>query len=159
MFPVFTLFVLFFFYSYRASHLNAKQQYEASKIVPSDTLTEIEFLAGKLEKYYGQLFTDISDQLGIPFSSENIVRESFRDVAENLFKERKSVTWAKIIALFCLSGSFACDCSKQNRSELVPVVIDSFTDFVKDSLLDWIKKRGGWVSFAVLKFVRSFLIP
>ncbi|CAD5125587.1 DgyrCDS13790 [Dimorphilus gyrociliatus] len=130
----------------RASQLNAKQQYEASKFIPSDTLKEIEFLAGKLEKYYGQLFNDVSEQLGIPFTSESAVRETFRNVAENLFKERKSVTWAKVIALFCLSGSFACDCSRQNRSEFVPVIIDSFTEFVKDSLLDWIKRRGGWVS-------------
>jgi hypothetical protein len=101
-------------------------------------------VGSELEKAYPDLYKGVSRQLNITMSSEDIVRRTFMQIAEYVF--RGEPNWGKIISLFAVAGAFSVDCAQQGHSEYVNKIVDSFGNFVGKNIADWIANQGGWVS-------------
>lgn len=56
------------------------------------------------------------------------------------------VTWGKIVSLYAVAGALAVDCVRHGHPAMVHTIVDCMGEFVRKSLLSWLKRRGGWVS-------------
>ena len=59
------------------------------------------------------------------------------------------VTWARIVALFTLTGALVVECVNQGHQAQANLVVDSLHKFVRRRLAGWIIDQGGWVSFDI----------
>ncbi|XP_046718330.1 bcl-2-related ovarian killer protein homolog B isoform X4 [Silurus meridionalis] len=54
------------------------------------------------------------------------------------------ITWGKVVAVFAVAGGLAVDCVRQERPAVVHTIEESMGEFVRKSLVPWLRKRGGW---------------
>ena len=97
-----------------------------------------------LEHRYPELYRNISRQLNMTMSSEEMVRRTYTSVAELICKGE--LHWGKVIALFAMAGGFAIDCVQQGHPEYANKIVDCFGVFVSKNLSEWLVEQGGWVS-------------
>ncbi|EDO30802.1 predicted protein, partial [Nematostella vectensis] len=97
-----------------------------------------------LEECYPRLYADISRHVNASFTSETVVHDVFSSVCTEIVKD--GVNWARIIAVYTFAGALATECYKDSRSVFVTEVSNWMYEFTALHLVDWIKKRGGWVS-------------
>lgn len=55
------------------------------------------------------------------------------------------VTWGKVVSLYAVAGALAVDCVRHGFPAMVHTIVDCMGEFVRKSLVSWLKKRGGWV--------------
>lgn len=55
------------------------------------------------------------------------------------------VTWGKIVSLYAVAGALAVDCVRHGHPAMVHTIVDCMGEFVRKSLVSWLKRRGGWV--------------
>lgn len=69
------------------------------------------------------------------------------------------VTWGKIVSLYAVAGALAVDCVRHGHPAMVHTIVDCMGEFVRKSLVSWLKRRGGWVSNKSIYLVQlNFLI-
>lgn len=96
-----------------------------------------------LEECYPRLYTDISKHVNVPFTSEQVVHDLFTRVGAEIVSD--GVNWARIVAVFQFAGALATECYKDSRSVFVNDLSDWMYEITAMYLVDWIKRRGGWV--------------
>ena len=96
-----------------------------------------------LEQCFPRLYTDISSQVNVPFSSENAVHEVFNNVSSEILSD--GVTWPRVVALFAFAGALVADCCKQGRNSFVLDIGNWIYEFSALYMVDWIRRKGGWV--------------
>lgn len=97
-----------------------------------------------LEECYPRLYTDISQHVNVPFTSEEVVHDVFRHVCAEILSD--GVNWARVVAVFQFAGALAAECYKDSRSVYVNDISSWMYELTAMYLIDWIKRRGGWVS-------------
>lgn len=55
------------------------------------------------------------------------------------------VTWGKVVSLYAVAGALAVDCVRHGYPAMVHTIVDCMGEFVRKSLVSWLKRRGGWV--------------
>lgn len=55
------------------------------------------------------------------------------------------VTWGKVVSLYAVAGALAVDCVRHGHPAIVHTIVDCMGEFVRKSLVSWLKRRGGWV--------------
>ena len=58
------------------------------------------------------------------------------------------ITWGKVVAMYAVAGALAVDCVRHGHPTTVHIIVDSLGQFVRKFLVQWLKRRGGWVSDA-----------
>lgn len=53
------------------------------------------------------------------------------------------------MAVFAVAGGLAVDCVRQEQPAVVYTIEECLGEFVRKSLVPWLRRRGGWVSFRV----------
>ena len=94
-----------------------------------------------LEKDHYELFKTMMVELKLTTSS---AASTFMVVAEGIF--RTGINWGRIVALFCFAGEVAVFCS-QYRIVKVEDVVGWLSQFVCETLAEWVKESGGWDAF------------
>nr|BAG06937.2 BCL2-related ovarian killer a [Carassius auratus] len=97
----------------------------------------------ELEYLRPNVYRNVARQLNISISSESIVSDAFLAVAAEIFST--GVTWGKIVSLYAVAGALAVDCVRQGYPAMVHTIVDCMGEFVRKSLVSWLKRRGGWV--------------
>ncbi|MGH0172873.1 UNVERIFIED_CONTAM: hypothetical protein FKN15_064379 [Acipenser sinensis] len=54
------------------------------------------------------------------------------------------ITWGKVVSLYTVAGGLAVDSVRQGQPAMVHTIVDCLGEFVRRSLVTWIKRRGGW---------------
>lgn len=49
------------------------------------------------------------------------------------------------MAIFAVAGGLAVDCVRQERPAVVRTIEETLGEFVRKSLVPWLRRRGGWV--------------
>jgi len=62
------------------------------------------------------------------------------------------VTWGKVVSLYAVAGALAVDCVRHGHPAMVHTIVDCMGEFVRKSLIPWLKRRGGWVRETFNKF-------
>lgn len=57
----------------------------------------------------------------------------------------EGVTWGKVVSLYAVAGALAVDCVRHGHPAMVHTIVDCMGEFVRKSLISWLKRRGGWV--------------
>ncbi|XP_043557664.1 bcl-2-related ovarian killer protein homolog A isoform X2 [Chiloscyllium plagiosum] len=113
---------------------------------PASKLTEVSaallHLGDELEYIRPNVYRNIAKQLNISVSSESIVSDAFLAVATELFSA--GITWGKVVALYAVAGGLAIDCVKQGQPAMVHTIVDCLGEFVRKTLVTWLRRRGGW---------------
>lgn len=122
------------------------------------TLAEVSsvllWLGDELEYLRPNVYRNVARQLNITIASENIVSDAFLAVAAEIFsteysrkglEEHEGITWGKIVSLYAVAGALAVDCVRHGHPAMVHTIVDCMGEFVRKSLVSWLKKRGGWV--------------
>uniref|UniRef100_UPI00398ECA20 bcl-2-related ovarian killer protein-like isoform X2 n=1 Tax=Pristiophorus japonicus TaxID=55135 RepID=UPI00398ECA20 len=113
---------------------------------PASKLTEVSaallHLGDELEYIRPNVYRNIAKQLNISVSSETIVSDAFLAVAAELFSA--GITWGKVVALYAVAGGLAIDCVKQGQHAMVHTIVDCLGEFVRKTLVTWLRRRGGW---------------
>ncbi|MFT7819046.1 hypothetical protein Z043-103201 [Arapaima gigas] len=55
------------------------------------------------------------------------------------------ITWGKVVSLYAVAGALAVDCVRHGHPAMVHTIVDCLGEFVRKSLVAWLKKRGGWL--------------
>ena len=100
-----------------------------------------------LEVCYPGLYTDLSRHVNTSFASKSEVNDVFIGVSSEILS--KGVNWARIVALYTFSGALAAECYKRDKKEFVAEMDEWMFEFAALHLVDWIKRKGGWVSSAI----------
>ncbi|XP_038050593.1 bcl-2-related ovarian killer protein-like [Patiria miniata] len=115
-----------------------------------ETMLELQRVSGELEQLYPSLFRGVFGQLNITrVSSEEVAEEAFLGVADELF--RAGITWARVVAMFAVAGELAVECVQQRSYDYAAFVdrlVVSLTRFVRERLVVWIARQGGWSDMA-----------
>ncbi|KAM9428267.1 bcl-2-related ovarian killer protein homolog A-like isoform 1-T1 [Salvelinus alpinus] len=120
-------------------------------------------LGDELECMRPSVYRNVARQLNISVAMETMVSDAFVAVATEIFaaahipslvhtvsamdhvtKERKGITWGKVVSMYAVAGALAVDCVRQNQPATVQTIVDSLGQFVRNNLAPWLKKRGGW---------------
>jgi len=109
-----------------------------------------------LEECYPRLYTDISKHVDVSFTSEQVVHELFTHVGAEIVSE--GVNWARIVAVFQFAGALASECYKDSRSVFVNDLSNWMYELTALYLVDWIKRRGGWVRNDILISAEKFFL-
>lgn len=56
------------------------------------------------------------------------------------------ITWGKVVSMYAVAGALAVDCVRHGHAATVHILVDSLGQFVRKFLVQWLKRRGGWVS-------------
>ncbi|MGH0154336.1 UNVERIFIED_CONTAM: hypothetical protein FKN15_027173 [Acipenser sinensis] len=56
----------------------------------------------------------------------------------------EGITWGKVVSLYTVAGGLAVDSVRQGQPAMVHTIVDCLGEFVRRSLVTWIKRRGGW---------------
>ncbi|KAL2090427.1 hypothetical protein ACEWY4_015133 [Coilia grayii] len=54
------------------------------------------------------------------------------------------VTWGKVVSLYAVAGALAVDCVRHGHPAIVHTIVDCMGEFVRKSLVSWLRRRGGW---------------
>ena len=102
-----------------------------------------------LEECYPRLYVNIAQHVNTSFTSENIVNEVFNNVATEIVHD--GVNWARIAAVYTFAGALTSECYKNNKIGFVSDIANWMYEFSALHLVDWVKKKGGWVSILQLR--------
>lgn len=47
--------------------------------------------------------------------------------------------------MYAVAGALAVDCVRHGHPAMVHTIVDCMGEFVRKSLISWLKRRGGWV--------------
>uniref|UniRef100_A0A671SYT9 Bcl-2-related ovarian killer protein homolog A-like n=1 Tax=Sinocyclocheilus anshuiensis TaxID=1608454 RepID=A0A671SYT9_9TELE len=112
------------------------------------TLAEVSlYIYIVLEYLRPNVYRNVARQLNITIASESIVSDAFLAVAAEIFSTGWSmlcVTWGKIVSLYAVAGALAVDCVRHGHPAMVHTIVDCMGEFVRKSLVSWLKRRGGW---------------
>ncbi|KAI5628320.1 bcl-2-related ovarian killer protein-like A isoform X1, partial [Silurus asotus] len=110
------------------------------------TLAEVssvlQWLGDELEYLRPNVYRNVAKQLNITVGSEGIVSDAFLAVAAEIFST--GVTWGKVVSLYAVAGALAVDCVRHGYPAMVHTIVDCMGEFVRKSLVPWLKRRGGW---------------
>ncbi|XP_036421260.1 bcl-2-related ovarian killer protein homolog B [Colossoma macropomum] len=119
---------------------------EASLPVPDGALGDVSMvllkLGDELEYMRPYVYRNIAKQLSISVSVECVVSDAFLSVATEILS--LGITWGKVVAIFAVAGGLAVDCVRQGYPSMIYTIVDSLGEFVRKSLVPWLKRRGGW---------------
>lgn len=121
----------------------------------SPVCRELTLVGSELERMYPTLYKDITKQLNVTISNEQILEQVLFDVGDAVFKA--GITWARVVAFFVVSSSLSVECMQQGNGIFVHSITVALTRYVQTKLVKWITQRGGWVSF-VLKLSLFIII-
>ncbi|XP_060754211.1 bcl-2-related ovarian killer protein homolog B [Neoarius graeffei] len=108
-------------------------------------------LGDELENIQPHVYRNITKQLNISVLMEAVVLEAFLFVATEILS--LGITWGKVVAIFAVAGGLAVDCVRQERPAVVRTIEETLGEFVRKSLVPWLRRRGGWSD--ILKCVRN----
>ncbi|XP_053543312.1 bcl-2-related ovarian killer protein homolog B isoform X1 [Ictalurus punctatus] len=108
-------------------------------------------LGDELENMRPNVYRNIAKQLNISVTMEAVVSDAFLYVATEILS--LGITWGKVVAIFAVAGGLAVDCVRQERAAVVHTIEESLGEFVRKSLVPWLRRRGGWGD--ILKCVRN----
>ena len=131
-----------------------------SEDVPSLTLPGVE-LSNELEdklvyqlkplvlKIGEKLKNDVEIQDTIKGIARNFECYTFKEMAKDVFED--GITWEKIAILFYIAGKLAVRMVEIHLPQSVTEILKWTVDVLKNDLLGWIRRRGGWIcSFSEL---------
>lgn len=119
--------------------------------------TRVQEVGWMLEECYPRLYTDISQHVNVPFTSEEVVHDLFRHVCSEILSD--GVNWARIVAVFQFAGALATECYKDSRSVYVNDISSWMYELTAMYLIDWIKRRGGWVRLRkIIICISNFIV-
>lgn len=61
------------------------------------------------------------------------------------------ITWGKVVSLYAVAAGLAVDCVRQAQPAMVHTIVDCLGEFVRKTLVTWLKRKGGWVRGAYFK--------
>ncbi|NP_001139563.1 BCL2 family apoptosis regulator BOK S homeolog [Xenopus laevis] len=99
-------------------------------------------LGDELEYMRSTVYRNIARQLNISLTSETILSDAFLAVAAEIFTA--GITWGKVVSLYAVAAGLAVDCVKQSQPALVLTIVDCLGEFIRKTLVTWLKRRGGW---------------
>ncbi|XP_069474220.1 bcl-2-related ovarian killer protein isoform X2 [Ambystoma mexicanum] len=119
---------------------------EQSGPVPGAKMSEVSIimlrLGDELEYIRPNVYRNIAHQLNISLNSETVVSDAFLAVATEIFSA--GITWGKVVSLYAVAAGLAVDCVKQAQPAMVHTIVDCLGEFVRKTLVTWLKRRGGW---------------
>lgn len=59
------------------------------------------------------------------------------------------ITWGKVVSLYAVAAGLAVDCVRHAQPAMVHTIVDCLGEFVRKTLVTWLKRRGGWVRDAI----------
>lgn len=65
------------------------------------------------------------------------------------------ITWARIVALYTLTGALIVECVKQGHHSQANALVDALQKLVRKRLARWIIDQGGWVR----NFTKTTILP
>ena len=90
---------------------------------------ELKCLITELERSHPKLYSSVINNLSSQsFKSVNEIQSILQLMSQELF--RNDITWARIAALFAITGAMAVDSVQMGRPEYIIPIIESFTAFV-----------------------------
>ena len=99
-----------------------------------------------LEQCFPRVYMNIAQHVNTSFTNENIVNEVFNNVATEIVHD--GVNWARIAAVYTFAGALTSECYRNNKIGFVCDIANWMYEFSAMHLVDWVKKKGGWVSIA-----------
>ncbi|RXN01413.1 hypothetical protein EOD39_6908 [Acipenser ruthenus] len=108
--------------------------------------TVLLILGDELEYLRPNVYRNVARQLNISVNSENMVSDAFLAVAAEMFST--GITWGKVVSLYTVAGGLAVDSVRQGQPAMVHTIVDCLGEFVRKSLVTWIKRRGGWANIS-----------
>ncbi|KAA0719123.1 Bcl-2-related ovarian killer protein -like protein B [Triplophysa tibetana] len=99
-------------------------------------------LGDEIECIRPYVYRYIAKQLNISVSVEAVVSDAFLSVATEIIS--MGITWGKVVAIYAVAAGLAVDCVRQGHPVMVHTIVDSLGEFVRRSLVPWLRKRGGW---------------
>lgn len=72
------------------------------------------------------------------------------------FIASSGITWGKVVSLYAVAAGLAVDCVKQSQPALVLTIVDCLGEFVRKTLVTWLKRRGGWVITSLSLQIHQF---
>ncbi|XP_016059096.1 PREDICTED: bcl-2-related ovarian killer protein [Miniopterus natalensis] len=105
----------------------------------------------ELELIRPSIYRNVARQLNISLHSETVVTDAFLAVAAQIFAA--GITWGKVVSLYSVAAGLAVDCVRQAQPAMVHALVDCLGEFVRKTLVTWLRRRGGWTD--VLKCVVS----
>uniref|UniRef100_A0AAU7NI97 BCL2L5 n=1 Tax=Paracentrotus lividus TaxID=7656 RepID=A0AAU7NI97_PARLI len=124
-----------------------KTMFGSPGIGPSDVSKELIKVATVFEKCFPYMYEDITEQLQLNFQSPANIQSVYNTVGADIF--RKGITWARIVALYTLTGAFIVECVKQGQHSQANALVDTLQKFVRKRLARWIIDQGGWVGLVI----------
>ncbi|XP_010714806.1 bcl-2-related ovarian killer protein isoform X1 [Meleagris gallopavo] len=116
--------------------------------VPGGKLAEVSAillrLGDELEYIRPNVYRNIARQLNISLHSETVVTDAFLAVAAQIFTA--GITWGKVVSLYAVAAGLAVDCVRHAQPAMVHTIVDCLGEFVRKTLVTWLKRRGGWTS-------------
>ncbi|XP_014380779.1 bcl-2-related ovarian killer protein isoform X1 [Alligator sinensis] len=123
----------------------SKPEYSAP--FPGGKLAEVSSillrLGDELEHIRPNLYRNIARQLNISLHSETVVTDAFLAVGAQIFTA--GITWGKVASLYAVAAGLAVDCVRHAQPAMVHTIVDCLGEFVRKTLVTWLKRRGGWV--------------
>ncbi|KAM4654789.1 bcl-2-related ovarian killer protein isoform 1-T2 [Amazona ochrocephala] len=124
----------------------SKPEYNAP--VPGGKLAEVSTillrLGDELEYIRPNVYRNIARQLNISLHSETVVTDAFLAVAAQIFTA--GITWGKVVSLYAVAAGLSVDCVRHAQPAMVHTIVDCLGEFVRKTLVTWLKRRGGWNS-------------
>ncbi|XP_046754274.1 bcl-2-related ovarian killer protein isoform X4 [Gallus gallus] len=118
--------------------------------VPGGKLAEVSAillrLGDELEYIRPNVYRNIARQLNISLHSETVVTDAFLAVAAQIFTA--GITWGKVVSLYAVAAGLAVDCVRHAQPAMVHTIVDCLGEFVRKTLVTWLKRRGGWLGTA-----------
>ncbi|XP_052543210.1 bcl-2-related ovarian killer protein isoform X1 [Tympanuchus pallidicinctus] len=106
-------------------------------------------LGDELEYIRPNVYRNIARQLNISLHSETVVTDAFLAVAAQIFTA--GITWGKVVSLYAVAAGLAVDCVRHAQPAMVHTIVDCLGEFVRKTLVTWLKRRGGW-AWLVLRY-------
>ena len=137
-----------------SEYVNAKLEREGLKTFsitekysdrPSRVSKRIQEVGVLLEECYPRLYTDISRHINTTLTSESVVNDVFLSVSTEILSE--GINWARLVALYAFAGALTVECYEKGKQAFVVDMGNWMYEFAALYMVDWIKRRGGWVSW------------
>ncbi|XP_071011875.1 bcl-2-related ovarian killer protein homolog A isoform X1 [Oncorhynchus clarkii lewisi] len=147
-----------------------EHQLSASGGMLGEVSSVLMWLGDELEYLRPNIYRNVARQLNITVASESVVSDAFLAVAAEIFSTgvpgrdavsssnplgslshppslqaaRSCITWGKVVSLYAVAGALAVDCVRHGHPAMVHTIVDCMGEFVRKSLVSWLKRRGGW---------------
>ncbi|KAK1162715.1 hypothetical protein AOXY_G17634 [Acipenser oxyrinchus oxyrinchus] len=118
----------------------------ASGATLGEVSTVLLILGDELEYLRPNVYRNVARQLNISVNSENVVSDAFLAVAAEMFST--GITWGKVVSLYTVAGGLAVDSGARDSRQWCTPSWDCLGEFVRKSLVTWIKRRGGWANIS-----------